>query len=251
MDSSKLYQYLLLLADNPLIIGHRLSELCGHGPSLETDIALTNISLDLFGQVRNYLQYAASIKGDGATEDSIAFLRQHNEYRHVNLMEQPNHDFAWVITRQFLFDSYHRPLLQELQSSNDSQIAAIASKSIKEVNYHLEVSSAWMIRLGDGTEESHQKTQKAVNYLLPYAMDLVSPTPLEQSMQEVGVGADIAQVKKSFEQSLYATLDAATLTRPDSSFIQRGGKEGRHTEHLGYILGQLQFMQRAYPNMEW
>jgi ring-1,2-phenylacetyl-CoA epoxidase subunit PaaC len=246
-----LYDYLLLLGDNPLIIGHRLSELCGHGPTLETDIALTNISLDLFGQVRNYFQYAAEVKGDGATEDSIAMLRQPNQYRHVNLMEQPNKDFAWVMARQFFFDAYHQPLLQQLMGSQDERIAAIAAKSSKEVAYHLDVSQAWMLRLGDGSDESHQRMQTAVNYLLPFAIELMEPTEVEQRMQAAGIGADLAEVRKAFDQTVDQTLAEATLTQPDLTFIQRGGKQGRHTEHLGYLLSELQYMQRAYPEMEW
>lgn len=251
MENQDLYQYLLLLGDNPLIIGHRLSELCGHGPSLETDIALTNMSLDLFGQVRNYFQYAAEIKGGDATEDSIAMLRQPNEYRHVNLMEQPNTDFAWVIARQFFFDAYHMPLLQQLMESKDERIAAIAAKSVKEVAYHLDVSRAWLIRLGDGTEESHQRMQAAVDYLLPYAIELVEPTDVELRMQKTGIGADLSEVKAAFNQAIDEALVEATLAKPDLTFTQKGGKMGRHTEHLGYILAELQYMQRAYPNMEW
>ena len=246
-----LYQYLLLLGDNPLIIGHRLSELCGHGPTLETDIALTNISLDLFGQVRNYFQYAAEVQGGEATEDSIAMLRQPNEYRHVNLMEQPNTDFAWVMARQFFFDAYHQPLLKQLMQSQDERIAAIAAKSSKEVAYHLDVSQAWMLRLGDGTEESHQRMQAAVDYLLPYAIELMEPTDIEQRMREAGIGANLTEVRRAFDQTVDQTLAEATLTKPDLTFIQRGGKQGIHTEHLGYILSELQYMQRAYPGMEW
>ena len=169
---SKLYDYLLLLGDSSMILGHRLSELCGHGPNLETDIALTNISLDLFGQVRNYFQYAAEMKGEEATEDSIAFLRLPHEYRNVLLAEQPNTDFAYIIARQFLFDAYHLPLMEALIESKDEQVAAIAHKSIKEVRYHLRFSSEWVKRLGDGTEVSHQKMQEAIEYLWPYTKEL-------------------------------------------------------------------------------
>ena len=184
MKDQSLYEYLLMLGDNSMILGHRLSELCGHGPSLETDIALTNISLDLFGQVRSYFQYAAELKGDEATEDSIAFLRFDRDYRNSIIVEQPNTDFAHVIVRQFLFDSYHTPLQEQLMHSNDETIAAIAAKSIKEAKYHLRFSSEWMKRLGDGTEESHQRTQAALNHLYPYLHEVYHESPIEKEMKE-------------------------------------------------------------------
>ncbi|HHH50004.1 MAG TPA: phenylacetate-CoA oxygenase subunit PaaI, partial [Saprospiraceae bacterium] len=188
---NKLYQYLLLLADNSMILGHRLSELCGHGPSLETDIALTNISLDFFGQVRNYFQYAAEIKEGNATADSIAFLRLEYEYRNVWLVEMPNTDFAYVIARQFLFDAYHLPLLEQLQKSKDETIAAIANKSIKECKYHVRFSSSWVKRLGDGTAESHQRMQAAMDDLIPFTAELFQETELEKEMKDLGIGADL------------------------------------------------------------
>ena len=247
----KLYQYLLLLGDNSMILGHRLSELCGHGPSLETDIALTNHSLDLFGQVRSYFQYAAEIKGGDATEDTIAMLRFDRDYRNAILVEQPNTDFAYVIGRQFLFDAYHLPLLEQLQNSNDETIAAIAAKSIKECRYHLRFSSSWVKRLGDGTEESHERMQTAINHLYPFVHELFHETEIEKEMKELGIGADLKLVKEDFEKRVNEVFAEATIETPNLPIRQANGKTGIHSEHMGFILSQLQYMQRAYPNMQW
>ena len=247
----KLYQYILMLGDNSMMLGHRLSELCGHAPTLETDIALTNISLDLFGQVRNYFQYAAELNGEELNEDKIAFLRYPHEYKNVLLVEQPNTDFAYIITRQFFFDAYHLPLLEQLQHSNDSQIAAIAAKSIKEVRYHLRFSSEWMKRLGGGTEVSRQKTQAAVNYLWSYAGELFKASDIELEMLDFGIGADLGQVKVQFDQKVQEVFNAVDLVIPNEKWIKSGGKTGIHSEHLGYILADLQYMQRTYPDMKW
>lgn len=246
-----LYNYILSLGDSSMILGHRLSELCGHGPNLETDIALTNISLDLFGQVRSYFQYAAKVKGGDATEDSIAMLRNERGYRNVALVEQENVDFAHVIVRQFLYDAYHLPLLQQLKDSKDEMLAAIAAKSIKEVSYHIRFSSEWVKRLGDGTQESHDRMQAALDHLYPFIGELVVPTDFETEMHAAGVGADLAKIKVEFDHTVSRVLSAATLTIPETKFRNVQGKEGMHTEKLGYILSDLQYMQRAYPNMEW
>lgn len=251
MTNNSLYNYLLMLGDNAMILGHRLSELCGHGPSLETDIALTNHSLDLFGQVRNYFQYAAEIIGNGKTEDDIAFLRFEKDHKNVLLVEQPNTDFAYVIARQYFFDTYHLLLLEQLCNSKDEQIAAIANKSIKEVKYHHRFSSEWVKRLGDGTDESHEKMQAAVNYLYPYLNELTEETELEKEMKENGIGADLNTIRKQYFENIEALLKEATLDIPENIFSHSGGKKGIHSEHLGYILAQLQYMQRAYPNMAW
>jgi ring-1,2-phenylacetyl-CoA epoxidase subunit PaaC len=249
--NERLYQYLILLGDNPLILGHRLSELCGHGPSLETDIALTNISLDLFGQVRHYFQYAAKLHGDSKTEDDIAMLRLPHEYKNVLLVEQPNTDFAYVIGRQFLFDTYHLPLLEQLMQSNDKQVAAIAAKSIKEVKYHQRFSSEWVKRLGGGTEESHQRMQQALDSLWRYTDELFTETELEREMKEAGIGADLAQIKVRYNDTVGAVLAEVGLEVAPQSYTLPSGKAGVHSEHLGYILADLQYMQRAYPNMTW
>lgn len=251
MEKDKLYQYLLLLGDNVLLLGHRLSELCGHGPSLESDIALTNISLDLFGQVRNYFQYAAEVKGGESSEDRIAFLRYPNEYRNTLLVEQPNTNFAYTIGRQFLFDAYHLLLLEQLQNSKDEQLSAIAVKSMKEVQYHLRFSSQWVKRLGAGTEESHAKMQEAIAYLWPYSGELTEVSDLEAEMQDLGIGANLDQLKSQYLETINSVCTEANLDLPEVPRMQTGGKSGIHSEHLGFILTELQYMQRTYPNMAW
>ncbi|MEM9328752.1 MAG: 1,2-phenylacetyl-CoA epoxidase subunit PaaC [Bacteroidota bacterium] len=246
-----LFEYLLMLGDNSMILGHRLSELCGHGPTLETDIALTNMSLDLFGEVRSLFQYAAQVKGGGATEDSVAMLRSDREYRHVWLVEQPNTDFGHVIGRQFFYDNYHLPLLEQLTKSKDATVAAIAAKSVKESRYHLRFSAEWVKRLGDGTEESHQRMQSAIDHLYPFVAELYQPTPIERDMLAAGVGADLEAVQAQSLETIEQVLADATLSIPEGDPRMTMGKQGIHSEHLGYILSDLQYMQRAYPNMQW
>jgi len=246
-----LYNYILGVADNSLILGQRMGELCGHGPSLETDIACTNISLDLFGQVRSYFQYAAKIAGDNRTEDDIAMLRKEREYKNVLLVEQPNTNFAYTIGRQFLFDVYHLAFLSELQNSQDLTLSAIANKCIKEVSYHERFSSDWVKRLGDGTEESNQKMQDAINDLWTYTDELFHQTEADKAMVSEGVGVDVTKLKDGFYERVNTLLAEANLQIPESKWFQKGGKEGIHTEHLGYLLSDLQYMQRTYPNMEW
>lgn len=249
--NNNLIQYIYGIADNALILGQRLGELCGHGPSLETDIALTNISLDLFGQVRSYYQYAAKIQGNETTEDTIAFLRKEREYKNVLLVEQPNTDFAYTITRQFLFDMFHIELLNELQNSKDVTLAAIAKKSIKEVSYHVRFSSDWMRRLGDGTEESNQRVQAAVNDLWVFTDELFHLTDPDKTMVSEGIGVDVTQLKQSYYQKVSAILEEATIEVPKNEYFQKGGKQGIHSEYMGYILTEMQYMQRTYPNMNW
>ncbi|WP_055435019.1 1,2-phenylacetyl-CoA epoxidase subunit PaaC [Lacinutrix algicola] len=251
MKNENLYNYILSIADNSLILGQRLGELTGHGPSLETDIACTNMSLDLFGQVRSYYQYAAKIAGDNRTEDDIAMLRKEREYVNVLLVEQPNTDFAYTMARQFLFDVYHLLFLQELQKSKDLTLSAIANKSIKEVSYHLRFSTDWIKRLGDGTEVSRQKMQDAIDGLWTYTDELFHQTEADIAMAQEGVGVDVTKLKEVYYNKVNAVLEESTLQIPESKWFQKGGKKGVHTEHLGYLLAELQYMQRAYPNMEW
>lgn len=246
-----LYKYILGIADNSLILGQRMGSLTGHGPSLETDIACTNISLDLFGQVRSYYQYAAKIAGDGRTEDDIAMLRKEREYVNVLLVEQPNTDFAYTMARQFLFDVYHLLFLNELQKSKELTLSAIASKSIKEVSYHQRFSSDWIKRLGDGTNLSHQKMQDAIDALWTYTDELFHQTQADKVMVKEGVGVDVTKLKETYYKQVNEVLEEATLSIPESKYFQKGGKEGIHTEHMGYLLSDLQYMQRTYPNMEW
>lgn len=249
--NKNLYNYILGIADNSLILGQRMGELCGHGPSLETDIACTNISLDLFGQVRGYYQYASKIAGDGRTEDDIAMLRKERDYVNVLLVEQPNTDFAYTMARQFLFDCYHFLFLEKLQKSKDLTLAAIATKSIKEVSYHQRFSSDWVKRLGDGSDESHQKMQQAIDDLWTYTDELFHLTDADKMMIEEGIGVDTTKFKDAYYSKVTDILETATLTIPESTYFQKGGKQGMHTEHMGYLLTELQYMQRTYPNMEW
>ena len=249
--NENLYKYILGIADNCLILGQRLGELCGHGPSLETDIACTNLSLDLLGQVRSYYQYAANIANDDRTEDDIAFLRKEREYYNVLLVEQPNHDFAYTIGRQFLFDVYHLMFLEKLAESKDVTLAAIAQKSIKEVRYHVRFSSDWVKRLGDGTAESHDRMQKAINDLWPFTNELFEQSEAESDLIKQGISVDLSELKNTYFDHVKEVLEEATLKIPELEFFQSGGKKGIHTEHMGYILADLQYMQRTYPNMQW
>lgn len=247
----KLYNYILLIADNSLILGQRMGELCGHGPSLETDIACTNIALDLLGQVRSYYQYAAKIAGDGRTEDDIAMLRKEREYVNVLLAEQPNTDFAYTMGRHFLFDVYHLMFLEKLSKSKDLHLAAIAEKAIKEVRYHERFSSDWIKRLGDGTEESKQRMQAAIDDLWVYTNELFEQTDSEKEMISEGIGVDTAKLKEAYYEQVNDVLTEAQLQIPESKYFHKGGKQGIHTEHMGYILAELQYMQRTYPGVEW
>ena len=246
-----LHEYIISIGDNALILGQRLGEWCGHGPALETDMAMTNISLDLFGMVRSYYQYAAEVEGKGRTEDDIAFLRFERDYKNVQLVEQPNGNFADTITRQFFFDAWHLLFLEELAKSNDTQLAAIAAKSIKEVKYHLRFSSQWVLRLGDGTDESHEKMQNAVDNLWMYTEELVTPTNLELEMATKSIGVDVSQLKTTYFEQLESTLHEATLIIPQNVWMQQGGKSGIHTEYLGHLLSEMQYLQRAYPGATW
>ena len=251
MKNQSLYNYILTIADNSLILAQRLGELCGHGPSLETDIALTNISLDLLGQTRSYYQYAAKISGENKTEDDIAFLRIEREYKNCLLVEQPNTHFGYSIGRQFLFDVYHFMLMEKLQNSPDETLAAIAKKGIKEVSYHKRFSSDWVKRLGDGTEESKAKMQEAINDLWRFTDELFFMTEAEQEMVKEGIGVNISEIKEKYYGEVSEILKEATLTIPENKYFTKGGKEGVHSEHMGYILADLQYMQRTYPNMTW
>lgn len=247
----QIINYLISLGDNTLVLGQRLAEWCGHGPILEVDMALTNISLDLLGQTRSYYQHAAALEGKGRTEDDIAHLRDARDFRNVLLVEQENGDFAATIVRQFFFDAWHYLLLTELQTSNEEQIAAIAAKSIKEVKYHLRFSSEWVIRLGDGTEVSHQKMQDAVAELWCYTGEMCTPTALDTEMAELGIGPDLSTLQAAYTAKIEEVLHAATLTIPTDTWQQQGGKTGQHTERLGFLLADLQFLQRSHPGAKW
>lgn len=255
--SDSLIDYTLHLADDALILSQRNSEWCGHGPVLEQDIAITNISLDLIGQARSFYQYAAElINRTGATgyktdtgtvtEDSLASLRSEREFTNCLLNELPKGDWAVTVLRQFLYSSYQYLLFEKLMEHPDKQIAAIAEKSLKEVRYHLRWSSEWVIRLGDGTPESRRRMQDAIAQLWPYTGELFIPAPCD-----AGGGIDLAALKYSWSGKVKEVFDEATLSVPSGVYMQTGGKTGAHTEHMGFLLTELQYMQRAYPGNEW
>jgi ring-1,2-phenylacetyl-CoA epoxidase subunit PaaC len=250
MDQA-LLTYCLRQADDLLILSHRLSEWCGHGPVLEEDIALTNRALDHLGEARNLLAYAGTVEGKGRTEDDIAFLRNERQFLNTKLVEQPNDDYAHTIVRSFLFDAYHLPLAEALLRSTDAQLAAIAGKAVKEAQYHLRHSSDWIIRFGDGTAESHQRAQQALDDLWTFSGELFVMDEVHQHLMKAGIAPDLAKIKEAFDITINKVLAEATLQRPADGFMATGGREGKHSEHMGFILADMQYLQRAYPGAEW
>lgn len=246
-----LIEYVLHLADNSLILAQRNSEWCGHGPVLEQDIAITNISLDLLGQSRNLYQYAAAIIGGDATEDSLAYLRTEREFRNCQMVELPKGDWAFTILRQFFFSAYQELLFKGMLDSKNVRLAAIAEKSLKEVNYHLRWSSEWVIRLGDGTDESNKRLNHALGLIWPYCGEIFEPADYEKEMSAVNVGIDPFGLKNSWLEMITRIFSEATIKVPAASVYHSGGKSGIHTEHLGYILSDMQYLQRTYPGAEW
>jgi ring-1,2-phenylacetyl-CoA epoxidase subunit PaaC len=246
-----LVEYLLRLGDNALILGHRLSEWCGHSPALEEDLALSNVALDFIGQTQLWLNLAGEIEGKGRDADELAYLRDARGFRNVLLVEQPNGDFAVTMARQFYFDAWHYLLLLELTGSKDSRIAEIAAKGLKEVTYHLERSRDWVLRLGDGTEEGHRRMQTAIDDLWMYTGELFESDEIDRAMVQESLGPDLATLHEPWLGLVRATAEEATLSLPQPGWAQKGGKRGIHSEHLGYILADLQFLQRAYPNATW
>ena len=246
-----LYTYVVRIADDSLILGQRLAEWCGHGPILEEDIALTNISLDLIGQATNLFQYAVTLEDKRRTEDQLAFLRVDREYSNLLLVEQPNKDFGYTIARQFYFDAFRKLFFEALTNSEDTQLAAIAEKSLKETKYHLKHSSEWIIRLGDGTEESHQRIQDAVNFHWRFTHELFFQNEVDKTLIELGIGLDLATLFDDWKNYVSNVLQQATLELPSHSFKLEGGRTGMHSEHLGYLLAEMQYMQRAFPNLTW
>jgi ring-1,2-phenylacetyl-CoA epoxidase subunit PaaC len=245
------FEYLLRLGDNCLILGHRLSEWCGHAPALEEDLALSNVALDLIGQTQLWLGLAADVEGRGRDADKLAYLRDAREFRNVLLVEQPNGDYGQTMARQFFFDSWHYLALRELSRSTDGRIAEIAAKALKEVTYHLERSREWVVRLGDGTEESHRRMQDGIDDLWMYTGELFEPDDVDREIADRGLGPDPVLLQGPWLELVRATAEEATLALPQLGWMQRGGKRGVHTEHLGYVLADLQFLQRAYPNATW
>jgi ring-1,2-phenylacetyl-CoA epoxidase subunit PaaC len=251
MTALPLVTYTLRLADNALILGHRLSEWIGHAPLLEEELALGNVALDLIGQARALYAYAGAIEGTGRDEDALAYLRDAREFRNVLLVEQPNGDFAVTIARQFLYSAFMHPFWRALARSADATLAAIAAKAEKEGAYHLRHASEWLIRLGDGTEESHARMQAALDELWPYAGEMFERDDVERALIATGVAVDTETLRGDWEHSVDSVLAEATLARPAAAWMQSGGRSGRHSEHLGHLLATMQFLQRAYPGATW
>lgn len=247
-----LFEYVLRLGDDRLVLGHRLSEWCGHGPILEEDIALANIALDCIGQANHFLQLAAEINGQNQTADDLAYFRDAIEFRNLMLTELPNGDFANTIVRQFLFDVYGFHFLTDLQESKHDELAGLAAKSLKEVRYHLRHSSEWMLRLGDGTEESHSRIQTALNHIWMYTGELFDMDEVDDQLCEQGIAVDLKSIQSKWKEKVYDVISEATLTVPDDNiFMVSGSRKGNHTEHLGHLLTEMQILPRSLPKAEW
>ena len=247
-----LFEYLCRIGDNTLVLGHRTSEWCGHAPVLEEDIALANMALDLIGQTQLWLGLAGEVEGNGRSADDLAMLRDAWDFRNLLLVEQPNGDFGVTIMRQFLFDAWHALLLADLSTASDARVAGIATKASKEVAYHLERSSDTVIGLGDGTRESHARMQSALDLLWPYVGEMFESDAVDAAMDEAGIAPDPATRRADWDAKVQAVLTEAMLTMPESTFAHSGGRSGfRHSEHLGHLLAQMQWLQRAYPGATW
>ena len=233
------------------MLGHRLSEWCGHGPILEEDIALANISLDLIGQATLYLRLSGDIEGMGRNEDALAYFREAVDFRNVQMVELPKGDFAFTILRQFFFDAYNYHLSELLQKTSRTELAGIAAKGYKEARYHLRHSSEWVQRLGDGTEESHARAQKAVNDLWRFTGEMFMSDEVDQRLKASGVAADLVAVKEKWITIVSDVLARATLSLPTEAFMLSGGRQGRHTEYLGHMLSEMQIVARSHPGVEW
>ena len=242
--------FALRRADDALVLGHRLSEWCGHAPTPEEDIALANMGLDLLGQARSLYALAAEKEGAGHDEDQFAYLRDPPQYRNLLLLEQPNGDFAHTIMRQFLYAAFIDPWWRAMMGSTDPGLAAIAAKAEKETAYHLRHASEWVIRLGDGTAESHRRAQAALDALYPYAGEMFGP-PDEAALVEAGIAPDPAALRPAWDATLDAVLAEATLLRPATTWFQKGGRTGQHTEHLGFLLAEMQHLARTHPGAAW
>lgn len=250
MDKA-LFNYCLWLGDSSLILGHRLSEWTGHGPILEEDIAMTNIGLDLVGQASSFLSLAGEIEGKGRSDDDLAYTRDLKDFKNALLTEQLNGDFGRTMVRQYLFDVFHCLVMDKLSSSKNEQLAAIAVKTLKEAKYHKRHSNAWLKRLGDGTEESNERTQKAVNELWMFTDDLFEVIEGDDGLVTEGVIPNLSELKLAWEEEVLELMNEAKLTIPEKAFMMKGSRNGRHTEHLGFLLAEMQFLPRAYPDAKW
>lgn len=246
-----LFEILLRLGDNSLVLGHRLSEWCSKGPILEEDLALANISLDCIGQARLLLTYAGEVEGKGRSEDDFAYGRLSADYRNALLVEQPNGDFGVTIARQLYYTVFADMLYSALRQSTDAQLAGIAAKAHKEIQYHLRHCTEWTLRLGDGTEESHRRIQKGLDDLWMYTGDLFATTEADAQLVAAGILPDVAAMFEPWKKQLENILAQATLTLPQGTWMQKGSRQGIHTEPLSYLLGEMQTLTRAYPGVSW
>lgn len=244
-------EYALRLGDDALILAQRLGEWIANAPQLEEDMALANISLDLLGQARSLLTYAGEVEGKGRDEDDLAFLRIEREFRNLHLVERPNGDFGVTIARQLLFSTYQRELYERLSTSSDEKLAAIAAKAVKEVDYHRDHATQWVLRLGDGTEESHRRIQEGLATVWPYVDEMFEPDELTDSLAERRIAVDPASLRPAWDAYVDPVLGEATLERPTAAFVSRGGRRGLHTEAMGYLLAEMQHLHRAYPGGRW
>ncbi|RFP85914.1 phenylacetate-CoA oxygenase subunit PaaI [Rhodobacteraceae bacterium 63075] len=247
-----LHEFALRMGDNVLVLGHRVSEWCGHAPVLEEDIALANSALDLIGQTQLWLGLAADAEGSGKSADDLAFLRDAWDFRNALLCELPNGDFGQTLMRQYLFDAWHLIMLGKLTSSSEERVAEIADKAIKEVSYHVERSRDTVIGLGDGTEESHARVQAALDYLYPYVGEFFVSDKVDEAAARAGIAPRLEDLRGAYDLAVAETMSEATLKLPESEFAHKGGRTGSmHTEHLGHMLTQMQWLQRAYPGATW
>ena len=251
VSGSDLLEYLLRLGDDRLVLGHRLSEWCGHGPILEEDIALANISLDLIGQATLYLGLAGETEGKGRDADALAYFREAIDFRNLQIVELPNGDFAFTIARQFLFDVFSLHQLEFLQKSANADLAGIASKGYKEVRYHVRHSSEWLQRLGDGTEESHDRAQSALNELWRFTGEMFAADGVDNRLAEAGVAPDLGTIQPKWRAMVSDVIERATLSIPADTFMLAGGRSGRHTEYLGHMLSEMQIVARSHPGASW
>jgi ring-1,2-phenylacetyl-CoA epoxidase subunit PaaC len=245
------FEYVLRLGDNALILGQRLSGWCGHAPVLEEDLALANIALDLIGQARALLTHAGQLDGSGRDEDQLAFLRAESEYRNVTLVELPEAGFGGTVVRNFLFSAFQLQLWQALVHSRDAQLAEIAAKSLKETRYHLQHSADWVVRLGDGTQKSHARAQGALDALWPYTAEFFTTDSLDDEVASAGLGVAWASLERGWENATLPVLEQATLQVPSRTAFRSQGKLGTHSEHMGHLLTEMQYLQRAFPGAHW
>jgi ring-1,2-phenylacetyl-CoA epoxidase subunit PaaC len=251
MKNDALLAYVLRLGDNALILAQRLIELVAAYPELEEELANANFALDYIGQARMFYTYAGELEGQGRSEDDLAFLRDENEYRNFLLIEQPNGHFGDVITKLVLFDSFYLLQLQALVKCSDDRIAEIAARAEKEIRYHLRHDSQWLVRLGDGTDESHERVQTSIDNLWTYTGELFAPDDVDNIFEAEFEGPDLYAIRKDWQANVATIVSEATLTMPDDQWMITGGKEGRHTEHLGHIVAEMQYLQRAHPGASW